>query len=63
MTDAAQATEEKTRAPRTSEVIILRGYQPEEPGADFLKEGTKITLPEKEARTIIRLGIATFPED
>ena len=57
------ATEEKTRAPRTTEVIILRGYQPEEPGAEFLREGAKVTLPEKEARAIIRLGIANFPED
>lgn len=63
MVDSGPIADEKTRAPRTSEVIILRGYQPEDPGADFLKEGTKVTLPEREAKTIIRLGIATFPED
>jgi hypothetical protein len=63
MTETTPNTEEKTRAPRTSEVIILRGYQPEEPGADFLQPGVKISLPEREAKTIIRLGIATFPED
>jgi len=63
MTETTPTIEEKTRAPRTSEVIILRGYQPEEPGANFLQSGTKVTLPEREAKTIIRLGIATFPED
>ena len=63
MTESTSTTEEKTRAPRTSEVLILRGYQPEEPGAEFLQPGVKVTLPEREAKTIIRLGIATFPED
>jgi hypothetical protein len=52
-----------------TEVKLLRGYQPEDENSRLHGQGIKrmpgeiLTLPDKEARRLIRLGAATYPDE
>ena len=62
--DPAPAPEAPAAEPaKTMSVLILRGYQPMTEGAEFIREDATTDLPEVEAKKLVRIGAATFPED